>query len=483
MTQQNQRPSAVRETTDRQLPSRRPRIGILGVMQELYDDMIPGITDRQGQFAADVAEQLSDVGEFLAVEPARNRADAERLMARFEAANVDGVMIVMLTYGPAMRLARVLGGSRVPLCLANIQPEPAPTAQWEMADMTYNQGVHGAQDTANAMVRSGVPFDVVTGDWRSDEFKQEIERWAHAAAAVTAMRSMRVANFGYGMNGMGDIRVDENVLLRVLGPEVAAVAPGDLVREMAAVGAGQIGEVIAFEDATFEIDPRLSSDEREDHVRMQIAIETILRDGGFSAYSTHFDAIGEDGRFRRLPFAAASSLMAKGYGFAGEGDMLTAALVAVGHVLIGDAHFTEMYAMDFPGDSILMSHMGEGNWKVARQDERVRLIKRPIGIAKLEDPPTFLFRYEPGPATIATLFSPQPDRFRLVVSEGEVLDAPELPALEMPYGQFRPDAGVAACLDRWLGAGGTHHQVMNLGRHAGSWRTFCRIAGIEYVEV
>jgi L-arabinose isomerase len=349
--------------------------------------------------------------------------------------------------------------------------------------MTYNQGVHGAQDTANAMVRSGVPFEVVTGDWRSDEFKREIERWAHAAAAVTAMRSMRVANFGYGMNGMGDIRVDENVLLRVLGPEVAAVAPGDLVREMAAVGAGQIGEVIAFEDATFEIDPRLSSDEREDHVRMQIAIETILRDGGFSAYSTHFDAIGEDGRFRRLPFAAASSLMAKGYGFAGEGDMLTAALVAVGHVLIGDAHFTEMYAMDFPGDSILMSHMGEGNWKVARQDERVRLIKRPIGIAKLEDPPTFLFRYEPGPATIATLFSPQPDRFRLVVSEGEVLDAPELPALEMPYGQFRPDAGVSACLDGWLGAGGTHHQVMNLGHHAESWRTFCRIAGIEYVEV
>ena len=42
--------------------------------------------------------------------------------------------------------------------------------------------------------------------------------------------------------------------------------------------------------------------------------------------------------------------MAKGYGFAGEGDVLTAALVRAGHVLIGDAHFTEMYAMDFPSD-------------------------------------------------------------------------------------------------------------------------------------
>ena len=25
----------------------RPKIGLLGIMQELYDDMIPGITDHQ----------------------------------------------------------------------------------------------------------------------------------------------------------------------------------------------------------------------------------------------------------------------------------------------------------------------------------------------------------------------------------------------------------------------------------------------------
>ena len=52
--------------------------------------------------------------------------------------------------------------------------------------------------------------------------------------------------------------------------------------------------------------------------------------GGYGAYSTHFDAIAEDGRFARLPLAAASSLMAKGYGFGAEGDALTAALMCAG---------------------------------------------------------------------------------------------------------------------------------------------------------
>ena len=35
-----------------------PRIGLLGIMQELYDEMIPGITEHQAPYAAAVAAQL-----------------------------------------------------------------------------------------------------------------------------------------------------------------------------------------------------------------------------------------------------------------------------------------------------------------------------------------------------------------------------------------------------------------------------------------
>jgi L-arabinose isomerase len=464
------------------MSDRKPRVGILGIMQDLYDDMIPGIAQRQAGYAAEIAAHLADVAEFTPSKPVKYREDAERAMREFENAGLDGVMVVMLTYGPAMRVARLLAESRLPILMANIQPEPSVTPAWDMADMTYNQGVHGAQDTANAMVRAGRRFSVLTDDWRSEEFRAGVGRWARAAAAVTAWKSLKVALFGYAMNDMGDIRVDESALIRSLGPEILAVAQGDLYRGMQAVTEDAAAEVIAFEDERFEIDPRLSAAERADHARMQVAIQRILDEGGYGAYTAHFDAIGEDGRFARLPLAAASTLMARGYGYAAEGDVLTACLVSAGHVLIGDAHFTEMYAMDFPSDSVLMSHMGEGNWKIARADRPVRLIKRPLGIGRLEDPPTFLFQYQPGPATLATLVSLGGERFRLVVAEGENLDSQELPALEMPYGQFRPATGVRACLNGWLAAGGPHHEVMNLGHHAASWRVFCELAGIEYVQ-
>src|ERR1700691_5919942 len=202
------------------MSDRMPRIGILGIMQDLYDEMIPGIAERQAGYAAELAARLAGVAECVPGPPVKYREDAERGMREFEGAGLDGVLVVMLTYGPAMRVARLLAESRLPVCLANIQPEPAVTAAWDMADMTYNQGVHGAQDTANAMVRAGRRFHVLTDDWQADSFRADVGRWARAAAAVTAWKKLKVAIFGYAMNDMGDIRVDESALIRSLGPEI-----------------------------------------------------------------------------------------------------------------------------------------------------------------------------------------------------------------------------------------------------------------------
>lgn len=461
----------------------KPQIGLLGVMQELYDAMLPGITERQAAYAREVAAQLSDVATVHFPRPARNRADIEAIVDEFERAGLDGIMLVMLTYGPSMNATRALTHTRLPVMLANIQPEHSVTPAWDMGDMTYNQGIHGAQDQANLFARADIPLSVITGDWRSEHFKREFEDWARAAAAVTSWTRLKIAIFGYPMNGMGDTRVDATAMLRELGPQIDYVAPGDLYRAMQAVSADSVHALIASEDKWFEIDPNLSQEQREESARFQLGIKHVLDQGGYGAYSTHFGAIGEDGRFKFLPLAAASSLMAEGYGFGAEGDACSAAIVAAGHVLAGDANFTEMYAMDFERDSILMSHMGEGNWRVARGDRKVRLIDRPLGIGGLDNPPTFLFQLRPGPATIASLAPMSGADFRLIVAQGDILDTEEMPHLEMPYGHFRPNSGVRECMNGWLMAGGTHHQVMNLGRYADRWALFCEMLGIELFVV
>src|ERR1044072_941159 len=145
----------------------RPRIGVLGIMQALYDDMLPGITERQAAYAAEVALGVGGVADVETAPPVKDRDDAERAIRELESRDLDGLLVVMLTYGPAMRVARALARTSLPICLANIQPVPAVTTAWDMADLTYNQGIHGAQDTANAMGRARRPVTVVTRDWQA----------------------------------------------------------------------------------------------------------------------------------------------------------------------------------------------------------------------------------------------------------------------------------------------------------------------------
>jgi L-arabinose isomerase len=460
-----------------------PRIGLLGIMQELYDEMIPGITEHQAAYAESVAARLSDRAEVVFTRPARNRDDVESISRELVASGVEGVMIVMLTYGPAMRTVRALMELPVPVLLANIQPERTVTADWTMDDLTYNQGIHGAQDQANALLRAGVPHTVITGDWRSDEFAASFEDWARAAHAITVLRRARIALLGYPMNGMGDIQYESPPLLRVLGPMIVAEDLGGLVRRIEAVADSDLETLLAAHHERFEVASDLPRERHAYAARIELAIRAMLEEHGYRGFSFHFDSIGGDGRFEQLPLLAASDLMADGYGYAAEGDTNTATLMCAAQAMIGDAHFSEMYAMDWELDSVLISHMGEGNWMLAREDRPVRLIDRPLGIGGLGNPPTPVFSARPGVATTAALVPLEGEFYRLVVGRGEVLDTPELPNVEMPYFHFRPEQGMESFMDDWLGLGAPHHFVTNLGDHVARWRRFAELLDLEYEEI
>ena len=463
--------------------SQLPRIGLLGIMQELYDEMIPGITEHQAAYAAEVAEQLSGVADVSFTRPARNQADIEERAAELVAEGVDGIMIVMLTYGPAMRSVRALRAVQVPLLLANIQPRRTITADWTMDDLTYNQGIHGAQDQANALLRAGVPCSIITADWRSEDFAEAFGDWAAAARAITRLRSSRVALLGYPMNGMGDILYDPPAMLRRIGPTIVAEDLGGVYARLEAVTEAAVDALLAEHAERFEVSPELPRERHAYAARLEIAIRQMLEQGGYAGWSFHFDAIGGDGRFAQLPLLAASDLMADGYGYAAEGDTNTASLMCAAQAMIGDAHFSEMYAMDWELDAVLISHMGEGNWKVARPDRAVKLIDRPLGIGGLENPPTPVFSAVPGPATTAALIPLEGEAYRLLVGRGEVLDTPELPKVEMHYFHFRPEQGMQPFMDQWLELGGPHHFVTNLGDHVGRWRRFAELLEIDYEEI
>lgn len=451
-------------------------------MQELYLPIHPGIKERQEGYAREVLSRLEGAAEFHFPGAAVNRADIERIVSRFNRDDLDGMMIIMLTYGASFLTYNALLSNRLPILLANIQPEDRVRADWDMADLTYNQGIHGAQDTGNALMWTDSRYVVWTGNWRSSDFRDFVGAWAGVAKTIKTLSSVKIAQIGQ-MVAMGDIQANPAEVLSRLGVQVDQTGIGLIYGEMEAAGKAEIDSVIRENEKNFDVDPNLPRENHEYAARFQVGLERYLEKNGYTGVSVYFNAPTDDGRFKQLPLMAASNLMAKGYGYGGEGDIMSTVLVTMGQLLAPGATFVEMYAMDFERRSILMSHMGEGNWKIARKDRPVKLVDRPLGIGGLDNPPTTVFSAEPGPATLVTFVTRKGGGFRLILSRGEILDTEEMDNVEMPYYHYRPDTGIVDCQNGWLRNGGSHHQCLHLGDLEREWRLLCELKGIEFIRV
>src|SRR3954453_3982938 len=161
--------------------------------------------------------------------------------------------------------------------------------------------------------------------------------------------------------------------------------------------------------------------------RIEVALRSFLVDGGFGAFTTNFEDLGG---LRQLPGLAVQRLMADGYGFGGEGDWKTSALLGVlkvaGAGLPGGTSFMEDYPYDLvPGEEkILGAHMLEVCPSIS--GEKPRLEVHPLGIGGREDPARLVFTAAPAPGVVIG-WSDLGDRFRWVANEIGVGEASQAP--------------------------------------------------------
>lgn len=462
---------------------RLPRLGLLGLMTDGYEPNFPGITARQEAYAREIVAEMSDVAEIYFPGAAMNRADIEAKVKKMNEMELDGMLIILLTYSQGSWVVRALQNNRLPLGFAVVQPDSEVSDDWDELRLTVNQGVHGAQDNACAITRMGLKCQFFAGDRRGIAFRDWLRDFAKAAQTYTFLRGMKVGVIGK-MTGMNDILADDMSILKKIGPEYRYDNIGAVVQFMDATTKEEIDAVIRRDREIFNLDPKLSYESHYEAIRMYLGFKKYLEDRGMDAFTAQFDIFKEDGRFKQLPLLAASHLMADGYGYAAEGDSLCASMVATAHCIGNDdANFTEMYAMDFKRNAIIFCHAGEGNWATHRKDVKPQIIDRVLLEGGLENPPTPRFTPEVGRATLTSLAPVCGDRFRLIIAKGDMLPDNNMFNNDMPYFFWRPDCGPAQCVEKWLRYGGTHHEVINLGDISRRWEMLADMLDVECVHI
>lgn len=464
------------------MPTPRPRIGLLGLMLELYDKSNPELRPAQEAWLDEVAQLLAADAEVVRTGICNTRAAVAGAVDRFLAEGVELVVTVHPSYAPSLIALPELLRWNGPLVLWNTQRITAVDGAFGSLELLQNHGMHGVQDLANTLLRARAPFAVVTGHWQDEVARREIVEWGLAARTAKALRGLRVGQIGHAFQDMGDFGIDETALLAQLGPHVVRVPLDELAAALRTAPRDELEALVAGDRAAYEVDAALTHDEHLESARVEWAVRRVVGEMGLGAVSAHYEPLGKDPRFGALPFAAMGKLLGEGMGFGGEGDVTSASLVAAMQLLCGPASFTEMFTMDFEGGSVYIAHYAEANPVLARADRPIRMVRREGWVGSGGVSTSLAFGLAAGPATLANLTVGPNQRLRLIVAEGELLDF-VLPDPQTPHGKLRPMGDLSRFVNAYAMAGGSHHLGLVKGHRAGMLRKLAELAGLECIVI
>jgi L-arabinose isomerase len=401
-----------------------------------------------------------------------------------------GLIAWMHTFSPAKMWIAGLTALQKPLLHLHTQyNREIPWAAIDMDFMNLNQSAHGDREFGFIGSRLRLARKVVVGYWQDSEVQHSLGAWVRAACAWADWQGARVVRFGDNMREVAVTEGDKVEAQRRFGYSVNTWGVGDLVQAIATVDAAAVDGLVAEYEARYAVAPALrpggARHESLRHgARQELGIRRFLEERQARAWTTTFEDLhGLD----QLPGFAAQRLMADGYGYGGEGDWKTAALVRAMLVmaagLAGGTSFMEDYTyhLDSTGPKILGSHMLEISEQLAADQPRLEI--HPLGIGGKADPVRLVFDARTGPAVAATIVD-MGNRFRMVVNEVEAvpLDQP-LPRLPVARALWQPQPDFKTATTAWLLAGGAHHTGFSYALTAEHLEDFAEMAGIEFLLI
>lgn len=459
-------------------------VGMLPLYLKLYDDLLPACRGNFDGFLAQIRGSLAARGIAVQMAPVcRVAAEFDRAIADLEAAGVAALVTVHLAYSPSLEAIDAVCRTDLPLILLDTTMDADFGVSVSPDRIMYNHGVHGVMDFACMLRRRKRPFEIVTGHVDDAALFDAAVDLARAAQAARAVRGNRLLRVGEAFAGMGDFTVDEDVLRAQWGLQVEQIDLTVLDRAVSAVSEDAVAREVAEDRARYACD--LSAEDHARAVRVGLGLRRLLDDGGYAGFSVNFQAFTRADRpANTMPFLEISKAMARGIGYAGEGDVLTAALVGALARTFGAVTFTEIFCPDWAGNSLFLSHMGEISPTVAGDVPRV--IAKPFFSGGSLDPAVLTCAVQPCPAVFVNLAPGPDDTFTLIVAPVDVLaeDATLDPAMrDVVRAWVRPRVDVRTFLAAYSRAGGTHHSALVLGDHVEAIAAFGRMSGCAVVRI
>jgi L-arabinose isomerase len=462
----------------------QPTVGLLPLYLAFYDEFLPELRDQFAGYPERIAAAFEARGIGVQQAPIACVADEfAAAVSQFKAASVDLIVTLHLAYSPSLEAIDALCESSLPILMFDVSMDADFGVDVSPDRIMYNHGVHGVMDLASVLRRRGKAYDIVAGHDTDPRTMARAAGYARAAFAVHALRSTRALRVGPVFAGMGDFQVDEALLQNTLGITVQQTDINALDAAVATVSDDAVNRELAYDREQYRCE--LSAESHERAVRVGLGLRQLLEYGEYGAFSVNFQAFDcVDRPACTMPFLEISKAMARGIGYAGEGDVFTAALVGALARAFGAVTFTEIFCADWTGGSLFLSHMGEISPSVAGDTPRV--FEKALPFIGGHAPAILTCTVKPGPAVFVNLAPGPDDSFTLILAPVDVLaeDASLDPAMQDTiHAWARPRCPVSDFLEAYSRAGGTHHSALVLGDFVEALEAFGRMSGCDVVTI
>ena len=401
-----------------------------------------------------------------------------------------GIIAWMHTFSPAKMWIGGLKALQRPLLHLHTQfNRDIPWGDIDMDFMNLNQSAHGDREFGHIMSRMRLNRKVVTGHWQDPQVHERLNAWLRAACGWHDWQGARFVRFGDNMRQVAVTEGDKVEAELTFGYSVNTHGVGDLVAEVNTVKASAVDDLCAEYDKVYKLVPSLKKGGAQhaslrEAARIEAGLRAFLEKGRFKGFTDTFEDLHG---LAQLPGIATQRLMAEGYGFGGEGDWKTSALVRAMKVMAsglkGGNSFMEDYTYHFdPNNALVLgSHMLEICPSIA--DDTPSCEIHPLGIGGKADPVRLVFNSAAGPAVNASVID-MGNRFRLLVNEVvAVSPIHSLPRLPVARVLWKPYPDIATACSAWILAGGAHHTCYSQNLTAEHMEDFAEMAGIEMVLI
>jgi L-arabinose isomerase len=455
--------------------------------QHLYGHEALEKVAAHSQKIVEAMDAESSIPFHVVFKPVITTPDSVRQLCR-EANNSEkciGLVLWMHTFSPAKMWIAGLQLLTKPFLQLHTQfNRDLPWSTIDMDFMNLNQSAHGDREFGFITARLRLARKVVVGFWQDPETVAEIATWTRAAAGWHESQNLKVARFGDNMREVAVTEGDKVAAQSKLGYSVNGFGIGDLVARMNEFTDAESDKLVKeYRDSYSIAKEHDKADSLRTAAKIELGLRAFLKEGGFGAFTDTFEDLHGLGQ---LPGIAVQRLMADGYGFGGEGDWKTAALVRTMKVMAaglpGGTSFMEDYTYDFSGTpKVLGSHMLEICPTIAAGKPSLEV--HPLGIGGKADPVRLVFTTPKGPAIVASLVD-MGNRFRMIVNEIDVIE-PEhaLPKLPVASAVWLPKPNLKTAAAAWIYAGGAHHTGFSQALTMEHLADFSEIAGVELIRI